>query len=213
MHRRSATAAAVLVALFPFVARAADDGGPIDDDDGAPMIVVEPAEPLPVPEPILVAPAGGPRPRAPRWVDASYASETLLLDGAAVTMFVPGIAADLTPLPGLGLLTYWLGPPIVHLSHGHVGKAFADLGIRTVAPFLFVMPGLVVAAAATADAGPEARREAFDVGGYAGLALGAAFAMAVDALVLTRERIPEERAYMRDDARLRLSPSGVAGRF
>src|SRR5437870_4296056 len=30
---------------------------------------------------------------------------------------------------------------------------------------------------------------------------GAAFAMAVDALVLAKERIPEERAYFRDDAR------------
>ena len=47
----------------------------------------------------------------------------------------------------------------------------------------------------------ETRERAMDIGGFTGMALGAAFAMAVDALVLAKERVPEERAYFRDDAK------------
>lgn len=198
------------VVFAPAIARADDD----DDGDDAPMIIVEAPQPDPVAPPVATAPAPEPiRRTPPRYVDASYSSQTLLLDGVAVAMFVPGVVGKIDPLPGLGLLTYWLGPPIVHLTHGNVGKGFADLGIRTVAPFLFALPSLMTAAALTGNASAETRRDALDVGGYTGLALGCAFAMVVDAWVLARERVPAERAYFRDDAKLRLLPSGVAGRF
>lgn len=205
VHGRRALALVVLVSITTASAIARAD----DEDDDAPMIVVEAPQPDPVaapaPEPIRRTPA--------RWVDVSYSSQTLLLDGVAVAMFVPGVTTRTSPLPGLGLLTYWLGPPIVHLTHGNIGKGFADLGIRTVAPFVFMLPGLMTAAALTANASAETRRDALDVGGYTGLALGCAFAMAVDALVLAKDRVPAERAYFRDDAKLRLAPNGVAGAF
>lgn len=207
MKGRLATVALISVVLAPSLARADED------DDDEPMIVVEAPEPAPLPA--AAAPEAPPPPvrRPSRMVDVSYSSQTLLLDGVAVAMFVPGVTAKIDPLPGLGLLTYLLGPPIVHFTHGNVGKGFADAAIRTVAPFVFAMPGLMAAAALTSNASPRAQSDALDAGGYTGLALGCAFAMVVDALVLAKERVPEERAYMRDDAKLHLSPNGVAGRF
>jgi hypothetical protein len=124
-------------------------------------------------------------------------------------MFAFGVASDSQPLPGLGLLTYAFAPPIAHFTHGNVGKGFADMGIRLVAPFLLAVPGLMVATAVTADDYHQ-RKTAMDIGGYTGMALGAAFAMVVDALVLAKERVPEEHAYMTDDAWLRTRRGGVA---
>lgn len=207
MRWRLAGLASISLVLAPAIARADEE------DDDEPMIVVEAPEPDPLPP--ATAPDAPPPPvrRPSRMVDVSYSSQTLLLDGVAVAMFVPGVVAKIDPLPGLGLLTYLLGPPIVHLTHGNVGKGFADVGIRTVAPFVFAMPGLIAAAALTSNASAEARSDALDAGGYTGLALGCAFAMVVDAFVLAKERVPEERAYMRDDATLHLLPNGIAGRF
>lgn len=175
--------------LVPKLAFAAEE----DDDDEKMVIVEAPAaEPPPESPPVLiVTPAPAPR----RWVDVRYSSETLLLDGAATAMFAFGVATETSPLPGLGILTYVVGPPTVHFAHGNIGKGFADAGIRIVAPFLFAVPGLMVAVAVTPDDYQD-RKTAMDIGGFTGMALGAAFAMAVDALVLAKERVPEERAYM-----------------
>lgn len=191
------------ILLVPAMARAEDD----DDDEE--MVIVEgpaPDAPPEAPPVMVVRPASPPT----RWVDVSYASQTLLLDGAAVAMFVFGAASDVQPLPGLGILTYTFGPPIVHFTHGNVGKGFADAGIRVVSPFLFAVPGLMLAIAVTPDDYQE-RKTAMDIGGYTGMALGAAFAMVVDALVLAKDRVPEERAYFRDDAGTRLVPYRMVG--
>jgi hypothetical protein len=179
-----------------------------EDDDDEQMVIVETpaADPPPEAPPVMVVkPVPAPR----RWVDVRYSSQTLMLDGAAVAMFAFGMATEVQPLPGLGILTYAFGPPIVHFSHGNVGKGFADIGIRIVSPFLFAVPGLMLAMAVTPREG-EDRRTAMDIGGYTGMALGAAFAMAVDALVLAKERVPEERAYFRDDASLTVRGSSAS---
>lgn len=202
MRRSLLVAFALGLVLVPATARAAEE----DDDEQMVIVEAPVADPPPEAPPVMVV-----RPVEPpkRWVDVSYASQTLLLDGAASAMFAFGVAGDVQPLPGLGILTYAFGPPIAHFTHGNVGKGFADAGIRIVSPFLFALPGLMFAMAVSSREDMEDRRTAMDIGGYTGMALGAAFAMAVDALVLAKERIPEERAYMRDDASSRFAPYRV----
>lgn len=170
-----------------------------EDDDDEQMVIVETpaAEPPPEAPPVMIV---TPRADVKKWVDVSYSSETMLFDGAAVAMFAYGVATDTQPLPGLGILTYAFAPPIAHFTHGNVGKGFADAGIRIISPFLFAVPGLMIAIAASPN-DREDRKTAMDIGGYTGMALGAAFAMAVDALVLAKDRAPEERAYMTASAR------------
>jgi hypothetical protein len=169
-----------------------------DDEEEEQMVIVEPAvadpgaDPAPESPPVMVV---RPVPPPKEWVEISYSSETLLLDGAAVSMFAFGMATKTEPLPALGVLTYGFAAPVAHFTHGNVGKGLADLGIRIVSPFLFAVPGLMIAIAATPNDHDE-RKTAMDIGGFAGMALGAAFAMAVDALVLAKERVPAERAYM-----------------
>lgn len=184
--RRSLLVTCALL-LVPLTARA-------EDDEDEPMVIVEspPAEPPPEAPPVMVV---TPRSDAKKWVDVSYASETMLLDGAAVAMLAYGVVTKTEPLPGLGILTYACAPPIVHFTHGHVGKGFLDAGIRVISPFLLAMPGVMFAIAVSPNEREE-RQRAMDIGGYTGMALGAAFAMAIDALVLAKERVPEERAYM-----------------
>src|SRR5690349_2815959 len=130
--RRSALIANALVfagVFMPAIAHA-------DDDDDEQMVIVEQpaADPPPESPPVMVV---TPAPQVMRWVDVSYASQTLMLDGAAVSMFAFGVATDTKPLPGLGILTYAFGPPIAHFTHGNVGKGFASMGIRIISPFLF----------------------------------------------------------------------------
>ena len=184
--RRSLLVTCALL-LVPLTARA-------EDDEEEQMVIVEspPAEPPPEAPPVMIV---TPRADVKQWVDVSYSSETMLLDGAAVAMFAYGVATETEPLPGLGILTYAIAPPIAHFTHGNVGKGFADAGIRIISPFLFAVPGLMIAIAATPNDHAE-RKTAMDIGGYTGMALGAAFAMAIDALVLAKERVPAERAYM-----------------
>ena len=177
--------------LVPLTAHAEDD----DDEE---MVIVETpaAEPPPEAPPVMIV-----RPRADvkKWVDASYASETTLVDGAAVAMFVYGVATETQPFPGLGILTYGLGAPIAHFTHGNVAKGIADIGIRIVAPFVVAVPGAMISALFMP---PHHEGDGTtDIGVLTGLALGAAFAMAVDALVLAKERVPAERAYMTASAR------------
>jgi hypothetical protein len=68
------------------------------------------------------------QPWAPRrrW----YGWQTLLVDGASIGLLVLGVAADDRGAGRLGALGYFFGAPIVHWSHGHVGKGFASLGLR-----------------------------------------------------------------------------------
>jgi hypothetical protein len=77
-------------------------------------------------------------PTEKRW----YGWQTLLVDGASV----------LTIPFGIGIVGYFVGGPIVHLAHGHVGKAFGDLGLRVATPL--VVGGVMLAAL---DSGGDTR--------------------------------------------------------
>lgn len=102
---------------------------PAPPDAQPPVAPYPPAYP-PWPRPPHGPPAGvePAEPTEPemRW----YGWQTLITDGAAIVLLFAGIDSESGELIGAAALTYYLGAPIVHWSHGQVGKGFASLGIR-----------------------------------------------------------------------------------
>ncbi len=114
------------------------------------------------------------RPRR-RW----YGWQTLIVDGAS-TLALVAIASrsdtdsDDAWLTGLAV-AYSAAPPIIHLAHGHPGKALLSLGIRAVGPLLI--------ASSISDHDP-----ALAVFGV--LAIPAA--ISIDAAAIAREDVPTD---------------------
>src|SRR5262245_32715150 len=103
MRRFIIASVALPALLLPTVARA-EDG-----EEEEQMVIVETpaAQPPPEEAPVMIVRPASEHPK--QFVDVSYASQTLLLDGAAVAMFAFGVATETKPLPGLGILTYSFG--------------------------------------------------------------------------------------------------------
>lgn len=81
--------------------------------------------------PAVTAPA----PPAPEMTEREwYGWQNMLLDLAAVGIFVGGWAADDGNIVGAGYMGYILGGPIIHWAHGNVGKGFASFGVRVGIP-------------------------------------------------------------------------------
>jgi hypothetical protein len=134
------------------------------------------------------APAAEKTPAEPRW----YGYQTLTLDGVALGVTAAGVAQKST-LPAVGLVTYVVGAPIVHVVHGHGIKALADLGLRVGAPIGGALAGAIIGVAVlprSADAfdGLANMYYGFVVGGL----LGIGSAVAVDAAFLAREDAPKK---------------------
>lgn len=137
-----------------------------------------------------------------------YGWQTLLLDTASLAFLAGGIATDASG-NGEGFfyasVAAYASPPIVHMAHGHVGKAFGDFGLRLGLPLLFVIGGF-------AAGGQNIRSQLAGavVGGLTGL--GAA--SAIDAAWLARETVSVEpttaTGSMTWSPRLALTPSGGA---
>jgi hypothetical protein len=158
---------------------------------------------------------------APDEVSHRYGLETFAFDGAAAAMtLASSVAGSGTLGEGLGLgalATYVLGGPAVHWAHGHVGKGFADLGLRVGVPALAGFVGGVIAAAAYEPPPPRPQPQATDLGQAVGQSVGdavgdsvartlaplegfvvgafvgAGLASAADALLLARETRPVRR--------------------
>lgn len=127
---------------------------------------------------------------ARRW----YGWQTLLLDGAAIALTVGGAGLDgndaaQTPALGLALGTYLAGGPVVHLLHGHPGKAALSLGLRVGVP---VTAGAIAAAATQCK--PELDGEACGMGTViatiGSAALGAVVASIIDGTAIARDPVP-----------------------
>jgi hypothetical protein len=133
-----------------------------------------------------------------RW----YGYETLATDGAALVLAVPAFSSSTSGFQttfGVGsLVVYGLGGPIVHFAHGHVGKGFADLGLRVAMPLVLgFFGGLIGGAAYTPPpcnpgtqfcglddlGGVAAAAEGATIGGL----LGIGSAIAIDAGLMARE--------------------------
>src|SRR5262249_5737754 len=126
MGSRMRRAAVVLVALLPAVALA-----------DAPGLTPDLAPPGLTPEapPSLPADTG-----TSNTVTEGYPGQILAADGAAIGMFVAaGRSNDADSAQhwaALGLFTYALGAPIIHLTHHRLGRGAASLGLRVAMPFL-----------------------------------------------------------------------------
>jgi hypothetical protein len=118
-----------------------------------------------------------------RW----YGWQTLIADGGALGL---GIASR---QPAVFLIGYLAAPPIIHWSHGKVGAGFASLGLRVGAPLVGGLTGYMIDVSTSKPCGSD---EWLCLRGLGGLLIGTFVgyvgAVAVDAAVLTRERVPRE---------------------
>jgi hypothetical protein len=103
-----------------------------------------------------------------RW----YGWQTLSVDALAVggLLFAGALGGREVPLVTASAGIYALGPPVVHLAHGHPWKGLASLGLRVGAPAL----GYALGRAAGGDASGAAFAGAF-LGGMGATATDAAF--------------------------------------
>ena len=111
-------------------------------------------------------------PKATHW----YGYQTLATDGAALALAIPAMAtSNSSPSMGFGIAStamYGLGAPIVHLTHGHVGKGLLDLGLRVAMPIAL---GFVGAGIGVASYHPQACNASTDASCGLGNAFGPAF--------------------------------------
>ena len=124
--------------------------------------------------------------REPRFEPRWYGWQTLMVDGAAIL-----IASDVS------VPIYVLGGPIVHWSHGNVGRGFGSLGLRVGAP-------LLLAAAFVGGCDGNGDVGCLGLGALMGLLLGAGAAIAIDAAAIARDTVEVE-----DDVSFSLGPARV----
>jgi len=185
-----------LLALSSFVsldARAQDIG--TGDPHAPPAQTAQPAQPgAPPPGQVVVVqpPAQPTQPKKPRPVEKEwYGWQTLIADAASVALYVGGREAKTESIYDVGIGTYLLATPVIHIVHGNVGPAFGSLGMRLIIPpvaggFGFVL-GLIIAGNRNADFGDVVGGGV--VGFYAGLLTGIGAAIAIDAAFLAWEKI------------------------
>ena len=123
-----------------------------------------------------------------RW----YGWQTLVADGAALTLLSVGISLESSGLAAAGLLGYALGSPAVHVGHARPLTALGSAGLRIALP----ATGMLLAPElgncqhdeepSLASCTTESR--------VVGTLLGAAVAIALDASWLARESVPEQPA-------------------
>lgn len=93
----------------------------------------------PTPPPLATATPPAAPPTVRRW----YGWQTLIADGASLAFALAGSQENSNRssdnsevLLGLGAAGFALGAPIIHWSHGHVGKGFLSLGLRVGTPLV-----------------------------------------------------------------------------
>lgn len=129
--------------------------------------------------------SSAPHLREPRFESRWYGWQTLMVDGAAIL-----IASDVS------VPIYVLGGPIVHWSHGNVGRGFGSLGLRVGAPLLL---------AAAFVGGCDGNGDMGCLGAaLMGLLLGSGAAIAIDAAAIARDTVEVE-----DDVSFSLGPARV----
>ncbi len=121
-----------------------------------------------------------------------YGYQTLLADGAALTITVPGFALKSNALFVTGLVPMLFAPPIVHIAHGNVGHGIASFAIRACAPVALAYVALLASTSnETRGIDPNAL--------FAGFLSGWGIAAALDAAVFSWEKVmPPRRADAHD---------------
>jgi hypothetical protein len=177
-----------------------------------PPLTVAP-EPLPPQNPAAVAaPRQPPALEPPREYSRWYGWQTLLSDGAALSLLF-AVGATLQNdnagrLIGASLAMYMVGGPVIHATRGNWGRAAGSLGLRAGAPLL---------GGALGDSLQDCSGEdelCGLTGALIGGTLGALTAMIVDSAALARETVRDPPLIVPS---LRMGRSGtcvgVSGRF
>jgi hypothetical protein len=123
------------------------------------------------------------RSRRPR--ETWYGWQTLLLDGASI-----GLMLTKSDATGWGVVGYFFAPSIVHFAHRNVGNGFASIGLRIGLPFVGILLGSMASSCFNGDSNLACDLDA----ATAGLLLGMAGAITIDAAALAYEQRPRRRS-------------------
>jgi hypothetical protein len=123
----------------------------------------------------------GPKPAQPDLPRHWYGWQTLLVDAGSVVLL---------PLAGVGIVTYAVGPSIVHAAHGRAGPALGSILLRVSMPLVLAVVGVGIGDAATpSNQNYNGVAPAPILGGLTGLVLGVLGAMAIDDAVFAWEPV------------------------
>ncbi len=120
----------------------------------------------------------------------SYRAEIIATDVVGTALLLGGAASAVggndpnTAVLGLGLVTYGLGGPIVHLAHHHTARALESLALRIVAPILTAEIGSQLRTCFVTASSDCDVQSAADSHAAIGLLVGAVAAMTIDSAVL-----------------------------
>jgi hypothetical protein len=174
--------------------------------------------------PVVGRPGGEREGYTVRYEKVWYGWQGLITDGVALTFTLAGMFSRTGTLTTIGLITYGLGFPIVHMAHGDVGRGFGSIGMRVLLPLLGAGIGAIAAVAAE----PRGDRgDAAGDGALVGAFIGGGGASLVDATALGYKSEKVEAngppAARRDAPALSIAPLfsayrgrasiGLAGRF
>ena len=190
-----------------------------------PLVVYPPGvTPAPArPQPTQPAQASGipvlappPNYSAPRYEKVWYGWQALIPDSIAYVLTLTGGFADADGAVALGLITFGLGTPIIHMAHAEVGRGFGSIGMRIMLPLLGAGVGAIAGVIATAGkrSGDEVA-DAAGTGAIIGAYVGAGGCTLVDVFALgyKRQRIePDTASTGRRVGGITLAPSMNVGR-
>lgn len=144
----------------------------------------------------------------------SYWYQTLAADGLAITfvaLAANGHGGDSDSLAKLGIGTYLLGAPLIHVSKGRPGRALGSLAMRVGLPFVGALIGSALEPTYKCydeydDCGPDG------VSGEVvlGAVLGVVGASLIDATVLAKGDAPKAKAQPTWTPTARATHGGVA---
>jgi hypothetical protein len=151
-------------------------------------------------------------PATPPSATPSYRRQVMIADGLAAGTMVGATAAgawmfdpDDFHLPvmvgSLGFTSYVLTTPIIHMAHGNVGRGLISGTIRILAP-------AIVASTAVSVRGLEEDDDGYGGTFFAGMAAGAAAAIAIDLWLLVPEGATETSAPPRFTPVAAVAPAG-----
>ena len=125
-----------------------------------------------------------------------YGWQTFAADGAASALFLSAVADDHnSTLFTLSGLTFGLGAPAIHVSHGNWELALASLGLRFAGPFVGAMIGSQSDSRASEAATSADRSSKWAI---TGVGIGGLVASAIDGLLLSYDtRAPSPSAKTR----------------
>jgi len=119
-----------------------------------------------------------------RW----YGWQTFSADGIAAGFFFAGVADDHNaPLLGVSGVTFAVGAPVVHLSHGQWEMALGSVGLRVVGPLLGAVIGSTQDGETSSDTSGGNTSAKWTT---TGVAIGGLVASAVDGLLLAYDARP-----------------------